>query len=83
MMEDSKDPRKWKSRKLQMALLALCLITVAFFAREGLASLEAIYSQYVAGVLGVLTLYLGGNVSNKYVVSKAQGKGDPDGSDGQ
>ena len=31
---------------------------------------QALYVQYVAGVLGVLTLYLGGNVSNKYVVGK-------------
>lgn len=72
MVEDSKDPGKWKSRKLYMALLCLFLVTAGFFAREGLEGLESVYAQYVAGVLGTLTIYLGGNVGNKYVIAKSQ-----------
>lgn len=83
MLEDSRDPGKWRSRKLQMALICLGLITLGFFAREGLDSLESVYSQFVAGVLGILTLYLGGNVGNKYVVAKSDSTrdGNSDGTD--
>ena len=81
MLEDSQDPNKWKSRKLQIALLCLLLITVGFFAREGLESLESVYAQFVAGVLGVLTLYMGGSVSNKYVVGKSKQGESKNGSD--
>jgi hypothetical protein len=71
MMEDSQDPTKYKSRKYRMSLICLFLITIGFFAKEGLAGLEAVYGQFIAGVLGVLTVYLGGNVTNKFVVAKA------------
>lgn len=70
MLEDSNDPKKWSSRKWKLTLLVICLITLGFFAREELTSLEAVYGQFVAGILGALTLYLGGNVGNKYVVSR-------------
>lgn len=70
-MEDSKDPSKWKSRKLHFSLLCLALITLGFVMAAYFPAAQAMYVQYVAGILGVLTLYLGGNVGNKYVVAKA------------
>jgi len=84
VLEDSIEPNKWKSRKLRFSLLCLALITAGFFAREELASLEGVYAQFVTGVLGILTVYLGSNVSNKYVIGKSQQKqGDTNGPNGQ
>ena len=71
-MEDSIGPEKFKSRKLYMSLLALALLTTGFFAREGLDSLEGVYGEYVTGIIGVLGLYLTGNVMNKHVITKKE-----------
>jgi hypothetical protein len=83
VLEDSNDNEKNKSRKYKLSLLSLLLITAGFAVIEGLHLPHVAFGEFIAGVLGVLALYLGGNVTNKYVVSKSLAKGDDHGANKQ
>jgi hypothetical protein len=59
----------YKSRKLFMTLLALFVIVGMTFAGNWLAGVAAQLGTAVGGILGVLALYLGGNVASKWTYS--------------
>jgi len=71
-MEDlHKDPEsKRQSRKYRLALISLGIILIGWGVTGLVTSLASVYSNLIAGVLGVLTIYYGGNVANKHVVGK-------------
>lgn len=54
--------------KLSAAALITLLVSLGIFAQA--TSLLVIYPEFVTGVLGILAIYCGGNVSNKFVTSK-------------
>jgi xanthine/uracil permease len=71
-MEDLKNDlqAKKQSRKYRLALIALGVILVGWGVAGFFTSLASMYSHLIAGVLGVLTIYYGGNVANKHIVGK-------------
>jgi hypothetical protein len=72
-MEDLKqidEKAKRASRKYRLALIALGIILIGWGVVGWATSLAPVYSQLIAGVLGVLTIYYGGNVANKHIVGK-------------
>ena len=66
--QDVLDPfdRGWASRKLHFALLTLFVIVGMTFAGNWLPGVAAQLGTAVGGILGVLALYLGGNVASKW-----------------
>lgn len=71
-MEDLKsDPEgKKASRKYRLALISLGIILTGWGVVGYVTNLAPVYAELIAGVLGVLTIYYGGNVANKHIVGK-------------
>jgi hypothetical protein len=71
-MEDLKsDPEgKKASRKYRLALISLGIIMIGWGVVGYVTNLAPVYAELIAGVLGVLTIYYGGNVANKHIVGK-------------
>lgn len=61
---------KNNSRKYKLALVALLLITGGWLAGAFWPGLSRMFSELIAGIMGVLLLYFTGNVSNKFVVGR-------------
>ena len=66
----SRESSKFKSRKFYLTLLCLCLITGFTVAGLWFTVVEALLPGYIAGILGVLSLYFTGNVWAKHVAGK-------------
>lgn len=92
MLKYSESERlKRSSRKYKMALISMVLVTLGWIASGLLPGLAQMFSELIAGIMGVLMLYFTGNVGNKFVVGKTlveqaklkqpQHKGDIDGSE--
>jgi hypothetical protein len=66
--QDVKDPfdNGWYSRKLHFSLLVLFTIVGLTFAGNWLPGVAAQLGTAVGGILGVLALYLGGNIASKW-----------------
>lgn len=62
----------YRSRKFVLALIALVVITGVSVAAIWFAAVAGILPTFVGGILGVLSVYYGGNVANKFVVGKTQ-----------
>lgn len=62
----------YRSRKFVLALVAIILITGVSVASIWLASVAGILPTFIGGILGVLSVYYGGNIANKFVVGKTQ-----------
>lgn len=58
-----------QSRKYRLTLFCLGLVVIGFIATAVVASLSVVYAEYLAGILGLLTIYCGGNVGSKYVTT--------------
>ena len=78
---DNKDGG-YKSRKLSMAVLCLLLIVGVAILHAEYPFLESIYATCVGGILAVLGIYSGSNVSVKYVVGKTTATPSPDNEEG-
>lgn len=61
------------SRKFIATMVGLILVSLGALATVWLPILVGLYPTYVGAVIGVLGLYMGGNIVNKYVVGKQQG----------
>jgi len=61
-----------KSRKFFLTMFGLCLITLMTLLAGKHVALAALLTTFIGGILGVLGLYFSGNVSQKWVMSKAQ-----------
>lgn len=59
-----------QSRKYQLAIASLFLITAGWVAGNWSTALQQTFSELISGVMGVLVLYYTGNVGNKFVVGK-------------
>ena len=64
------DDGQYRSRKFIIALVALAILTGVTIGSIWFKGLETSLSSLTGGVLGVLSLYLTGNVATKYVVGK-------------
>lgn len=62
----------YRSRKFVLALIALIVITGVSVASIWFAAVAGILPTFVGGILGVLSVYYGGNVGSKFVVGKVQ-----------
>lgn len=60
----------YSSRKFLMALLAMLLVTIVSLFGGKWAGIAGILPIFIGGILGILSIYLTGNVANKYVISK-------------
>ena len=60
----------YKSRKFILTVISLCLVTLLTFASAWFPVLPTVMPTFTGGILGILSLYFVGNVSNKYVVNK-------------
>lgn len=58
------------SRKYQLAIAGLLLITTGWVAGNWSPALQSTFSELISGIMGVLVLYYTGNVGNKFVVGK-------------
>lgn len=59
-----------KSRKLWMSVLALVLITAMVCVGCHYGAVTGMFPEYVGGVLGVLTIFTGGNVVARNATTK-------------
>ncbi len=57
-------------RKYRMTQLGILVLLVGFGASTLNPVLATLYPQLVTGVLGLIVIYHGGNVGNKWVVGK-------------
>lgn len=62
----------YKSRKFILAIVALVVITGVSVAAIWFSAVAGILPTFVGGILGVLSVYYGGNVGSKLVVGKVQ-----------
>ena len=60
----------WGSRKLWLSVFSMILITSVGIACIKYPGILAIYSELVMGVLGILSVYAGGNAFNKWQAAK-------------
>ena len=60
----------YTSRKFLLTLLGLILMVCIAIAGMFSPAIPAVMPTFTGGVLGVLSLYFAGNVTNKYVVGK-------------
>lgn len=69
-MEDLKEDQEAKkhSRKYRLALLGLGVIVFGWIVAGLVPALGPAYGELIAGVLGTLVVYYGGNVANKHIV---------------
>lgn len=58
------------SRKFVITILALCLITGVSVLSLWFPTSVALLPTFIGGIIGVTTLYMSGNVANKFVVGK-------------
>ncbi len=68
-MDMAKEYSFW-SRKFVTTIAGLLLVSAVFFSTVWLPMLVGLYPTYVGAVIGILGVYMGGNVANKYVVGK-------------
>src|SRR5262245_8154424 len=59
-----------QSRKLLLAGSAMILMSVAWFLTGKWTALAVTYDSLIGGLLGVLGLFIVGNVATKHVISK-------------
>lgn len=60
----------YRSRKFVLTIMGLLLITLMSLTGIWYTTTAAILPTFVGGILGVLSLYMTGNVMNKYVIGK-------------
>ena len=60
----------YKSRKFILALIAVILVTIVSVLSIWATVIPSILPSFIGGILGILSLYYAGNVSQKYVVGK-------------
>ena len=60
----------WASRKLHFSLLSAGLIFAGMCLGAHWAGVAAVYPEFVAGVLGVLSIFAGSNVATKWTFAK-------------
>ena len=61
-------------RKLRMGLYCILLATAAFFATMSIPVLGVHYATYVGALSAIFVIYCGGNVGNKYVLTRPDTK---------
>jgi F0F1-type ATP synthase assembly protein I len=61
----------WKSRKLLLVAYTQLLIVSAAALTKWIPSISGVYSAMIGGLIGALTLYVGGNVTAKHVLGKS------------
>lgn len=64
--------RNKSGRKFWLSVVSLLIILAGFSITPISSTLMAVYKELITGVLGVLIVYCGGNVSNKYVLKKKE-----------
>jgi hypothetical protein len=60
----------YSSRKFVLTIISICLITAVAMSSAWISVIPTILPAFIGGILGTLSLYLGGNVANKFVVGK-------------
>lgn len=60
----------WKSRKLWFGFYSTLLLAAVLVWAEG-RMIGPLYGEFVAGVVGIVTIVLGGNVASKWVAGDA------------
>ena len=60
----------YKSRKFNLTVLGLILVTAVALSALKWPAIVAVFPTFVGGILGILSLYFTGNVINRYVVNK-------------
>lgn len=65
--------RKHNGRKYKLTLISLLLLVAGFTLTTVNPLLAKVYAEFTGGIIGILLVYCGGNVSNKWVLGKAQG----------
>lgn len=63
---------KLSSRKFIATVMSLVLITGVSVASIWSTAIPSILPTFIGGIMGVLSLYMTGNVANKFVVGKQQ-----------
>ena len=62
----------FSSRKFLLTLIGLVLVTIFSLMSIWYMPIAGLLPTFIAGILGVLGLYFGGNVANKFVVGKPE-----------
>lgn len=63
--------RSFWSRKFVVTIISLGLITTITALTIPFPSLATHLATFIGGIIGSMSVYMGGNVANKFVVSKA------------
>jgi hypothetical protein len=61
----------YSSRKFVLALVCLTVITIVSLLTIYSTAIAPILPSFIGGIIGVLTVYLGGNIANAHIQGKA------------
>lgn len=64
----------WKSRKLWFGFYATALLFVGMVYAAKEPATAALYGEFVGGIVGIVTIVLGGNIAGKWVAGDAAKK---------
>lgn len=65
-------PKLPNGRKYKLTLICLLLLTAGLALTTVNPLITKVYAEFAGGIIGILLVYCGGNVSNKWVLGKAQ-----------
>lgn len=65
-------PHSPSSRKYKLTLFCILLLTCGLLMVSVCPLISQIYSEFAGGLIGLLFVYCGGNVSNKWVLKKTE-----------
>jgi hypothetical protein len=70
MTEQENKKKPHVQTKLKLAMLAMLIAVLGFFAIYFLPTLEPVYSTLISAVLGILTIYSGGNIGSQFFAER-------------
>jgi hypothetical protein len=69
--KSSKSPLPFDGRKYRLVIFSMALILGAFGLTALNPVLATLFPEFITGIISLNFLYMGGNVSNKWVLNKA------------
>lgn len=68
----------WKSRKLWFGFYSTMLLFCGMYLASKEPAVAALYGEFVGGLVGIVTVVLGGNIAGKWVAGDAAKKLGPE-----
>lgn len=73
-MNDKDKDGGYKSRKMVMSYVAMAILTAGFLAAGKWGGLQPVFGEFIAGILGCASIYIGGNTAVRWISSSKKTK---------